>query len=300
MKRSVLLFALCIYIFAGCNKEPQNTLDQEECQVEVSFSNDFTKSLLKSTTGPEKTITNVILFGVDASGNFAGKYSIDHQPATTESMTILKKVKTLYAIANPTPEIESLATPNKAALDILFGIFTGTNALVTPLLMGGSGDVSVSGSNYSAAIQLIRTVAKVTFNSTETGLVITSVTAKNVPNQAYVFKQASVAVPASVTRFDYANTVAGTDTDPIYVAESTNTNVSNTTTFVVNGTYDSKTASYEITLKTGSTNLAIERNKHYSVDVKAVSTTSCTISITTPDWDPVNAGEYEIPYEEFH
>ncbi|MDR1171194.1 MAG: hypothetical protein LBL24_01940 [Bacteroidales bacterium] len=295
MKKSVLLFALCVYIFAGCTKEPQKALDQEECQVEVSFSNDFTKSLLKSTTDEEKTLSKVVLFGVDAAGDYVAKYTIASPVVGAQPLTILKKIKTLYAIANPTNTMEAL-TPDKTELDALVGDFSSAPA--TPLLMGGSGDIVNNEGVYWVVITLSRAMAKVVFTSE--GFTITSVKATNTPDQAYVFKQPSVAAPSTATLIDTYAGVAGTDADPVYVAENANAADETATKFAVSGKLDNnKTVTYNITLKSGpSTFLPIERNKQYNVTVK-VTDTSCTVTITMPDWDDVNGGEYEIPYDDF-
>jgi ABC-type uncharacterized transport system auxiliary subunit len=298
MKKSVLLLALCMYIFAGCNKEPQNTTDQEECQVEVSFTNDFSKSLLKSTTTAEKGMTEVILFGVDASGNYVGKYAIPAPIEGVNSVNILKRNHTLYAIANPSPAIKALENQNKAALDALVGDFA--TAPVTPLLMGGSGVIAVNSGVYTVNIALIRSMAKVVFTSTDAALTITGVKAMNTPNQGFVFKQTLVAVPASAARISTYTAVAGTDAAPVYVAENTNTSDAIATKFIVTGVYNSKTANYEVILKTGSTLLPIERNKQYNVSISPSDETSCGITISMPDWDDEDAGNYVIPDDQFH
>lgn len=290
-----------MYIFAGCNKEPQNMLDQEECQVEVSFSNDFTKSLLKSTTNAEKVMNKVVLFGVDENGIYVNKYPIEAPVLGTQPVTIHKKVRKLYAIANPTSAIESLTNQNATALDALVGDFA--TAPVTPLLMGGSGIIAVNSGAYSVNIALIRSMAKVVFTSTDAALTIISVKAANTPSQGYVFKKTPVAEPASVPRTTYAE-VAGTDDNPVYVAESLNSDTDennvNTTKFTVTGQLNGKTAIYDIVLKTGSTKLAIERNKQYNVSISPSDETSCDVIISMPPWDPVEAGDYTIPDAEFH
>jgi hypothetical protein len=302
MKKSILLFALCACIFAGCSKEePQDMSGSDEYQVMVSLSTDFTQSMLKSeATDAEKTVNKVILFGVAEDGSYVATYTINHQPIAAEPITILRKVKTLYAIANPTAAIEGLASPNAATLDLLAGSFTGAS----PFLMGGKGTITKNGADYTVSIQLVRTAAKVAFASTNAELTITSVTVKNTPHQAYVFRQGITdevedGVAATPDPAGRSNDATVTGSAPIvYVAESVNNDAANTTTFTVAGTYDGKTASYDVVLKTGTNNQPIDRNRHYSVRLKPITESVCDVSVfDIPDWDDVDGGEYEMDFD---
>ncbi len=291
MKNLVLLFvfALCIYIFAGCNRTPKDT-DEETRKIVVFFSaKSDANSLLKSTASDnEKKITKVALFGVDALNNVIENYTpIDNPPSTGTSLVISNNVNMLYAIANPS-DVMVAKTPSNLS-DILAMTGTFADAPQSPFLMGGKGDVS----NYAVNIEFIRAVAKISFIG-KNEFVIESVTVGNTPDHGYIFSQALPVVPLSAARVSYPKVESSTPM--VYVAENTK---QDPTQFVVTGKFNSKQATYAFVLVDRGTKVDIARNTHYQVNISPKTDSECTITIDIPDWGDGDTDDIEIPDEKF-
>ena len=286
MKRIVLLLILSMFVLAGCEKN----LPADENQVLIylstgSLANQETKS---TTADAEKLISKIVLYGVDDKNAVVKTFTVPNPTLTGFKLTIPVQVKTLYAIANPTADIENAATPlNVAAILNLTADFT--EAPQSPYIMSGIG--AVSGSN--ANIELIRAIAKVEI-SPQNEFLIESVTVKNTPDKGFVFKKESTAAPTTSSRVSYP---ANTSNSTVYVAENSK---DNPTEFEITGTYLGKQAIYTIVLSKDNTPIDIVRNTYYKVSVSALTDKECTITITIPAWEGViTTDEHIIPDTNF-
>ncbi|MDR1171193.1 MAG: fimbrillin family protein, partial [Bacteroidales bacterium] len=242
-----LLFVSGLFIMAGCEFDIEDHPEPERL-VTISLTvGSEPASLLKASTASQEEkdiIGDVVFFGVDAKGGYIDTYpfSIGEQ-----SLTISSRIKTLYAVANPTLDMLA-ATPSETDLQNMTVDFTAAPA--SSFLMSGSGVVSGS----SVSIALVRSVAKIEIKGKK-GFKVTGITVENTPDKGYVFPQSPLAVPdGSVPSYTTSDTI-------FYVAENTRTAAARTQ-FTVTGTYDGKTASRTITL-----NLDLVRNKHYSISI---------------------------------
>ena len=289
MKKKVLLYALCACIFTGC-KDSKETLEPDDRQVDILFSaKATTSSFLKSTVTPaENLISKVILFGVDVQNNVIENYAvINNPPLTGIQLTISKDVKSLYAIANPSTDMEATKPSSVSDLMNLVGDFT--NAPQSPFLMGGNGNVIGDKVN----IELIRAVAKIEIIG-KNGFQIATVTVKNTTGKGYVFRKETFSVPASASMVNYP---AINTTNPIlYVAENSR---QNPTQFVVTGQLQGKQASYTIVLTNEGQNVDIVRNTHYQVDITPITESECIVTITIPAWSDATTDDHVIPDENF-
>jgi len=285
MKNSIiiLLFAFFLFNLTGCNK--YDPVDSEEYQKVVIFvSTQSLSSLLKSTTvanNDEKFVGELLLFGVDNEKVeqreliTIGAGDIDDNGIISVELILKRKIKTLYAVANPTTDLKNadlLLQPVTALtnMTVSFGVMPGR-----PFLMSGTGTVN----SYSATIELFRAVAKVEIESLDNDLKIISVTAKNTPNQGYVFERKSLTSIPGVP-INYNNPVSSPN--PIYVAENI---ASNPTNFELVGEYKKQPVNYTIVLKKNDDNIPIQRNKHYKVGIKPLTESQGIISLSIPDWE---------------
>ena len=281
MKRIVLLLVLSVFVLAGCEKN----LPADENQVLIylsagSLENQESKS---TATDAEELISKLLLYGVDDKNAVVKIFPVISNPTLTGfKLTIPVQVKTLYAIANPTADIEN-ATPSNVS-DLLNMTANFTAAPQSPFIMGGKG--TVSGSN--ANIELIRAIAKVEIIS-KNEFQINTVTVKNTPDKGFVFQKESTAAPATSSRVAYP---ANTNTT-VYVAENSK---DNQTEFEITGTYLGKQATYTIVLSKDEAPIDIVRNTCYMVSVSALTDKECTFTIDIPSWEGViTADEHIIP-----
>ena len=297
MRKLVFCLFLFGFIFSGCKKKPEAppTPPDEDLQVVIVFSTQSQSvSLLKSgATEAEEKIDKIILFGVDDQSNVVAYPAITGSQLTEAlgggmKLTISKKVKSLYAIANPSVALENATPANVTALMDLRGVF-GT-APASPFLMGGKGDIN----NSSANIQLIRAVAKIEITGNN-DFDIKMVTVQNTPNQGFVFKQTTFSVPSSFGRTNYATVTSATPI--LYVAESPG---GNPATFLVTGVFDGIQASYLITIQVDGVPVDIVRNTHYQVGVTPITESEYDVTIAIPDWMDRKTDDHEIPYEDFN
>ena len=306
MKKLVFCLSLCGLFWTGCTREPKETLD--EGRIEILFTANTQASLLKSTpTTAENNVTEIMLIGVDGSGNVvtggctpASLTGADLTAALTvlgTSITVSKRVVTLYAIANPSSSLRTSAN----SLTTLSGLQGLTNSFAAPMpaspfMMSGTGTVNHTAK--TVAIELIRAVAKIDIRSGTTGFVITSASVQSTPDLGYVFGRTPLVIPTSgMTRVNYG---AVTSANPIlYAAESPGS--ASGTSFNVTGSYDEKTATYNFRLTKLTSYIDIVRNTHYVVNINPVTEATCTITITIADWnDETSLDPIEIPYENFN
>ena len=284
VKRIVLLFAIIFCVLPGCQHEVFVESDRE---VLISFSAQLlSSSLLKSAASTEEnSVENLLLYGVDAQGNVIEDFLMENPSLNDTTLTLSKKVKSLYAIANPCADLIEANPENLSDLMSLTGDFANTPQL--PFLMGGKGDVN----DKNVHIALYRTVAKIEIFS-KNEFQIMSVTVKESPNKGYVFKQETLSIPTSADLIAYP-IVNVNSVNPVvlYVPENSKTNP---TEFVVAGTYLDKPINYTIVLKSEGVDIDIVRNTHYEVGISAISDMECSITVNIPAWNDVVANNQVI------
>lgn len=301
MKKLVLLFTACTLIFAGCNKEPQDMVDQEhEVVISVSTGMDATSLLKSAGTPQEQAISGIItIYGYNSSNVYVDKIDFD-QNATggmTQTISIKKSITKMYAIANYFGTLPT--SPTVATLEGLtanMGVSMGAQP-ASPFLMSGIGNVTAG----SVSIGLVRAVAKVAITSTA-DFTINSIQVRNTPNLGYVFGRSPLAMPSgsgfSLINYAVNSNVNSTTAPILYVAENTYVGAvaDQLTTFQVVGEFLGNTATYNIILKqtvSGTTNnIAITRNNCYNLVIKPVTVSDYTITINVIPWNDVNADDY--------
>ena len=272
-----MLLAFGLFVLTGCERDLNDNFEQDRLVVVDFTAGSPSGPSLKSVgTDIENSIGKILLFGFDASDDFVEKNIISN-PSATEKLIISRKVKSLYAIANPSAVMMEAANPsNVAAIMDMVGNF-GT-APASPFLMSGNGNVNTTNSN--ATINFVRSVAKVDFIG-NTEFTISNVEVKNTPDKEYVFKQEALAVPpAAGYGVSYSSTIPS-----VYVTENRG---ANPTQFVVTGQIDGKSATYTIVLQIGGVDIDIERNSYYKVNITPITETTCTVDVSTiPEWNDV-------------
>ena len=243
MKRDIifLLFVCSVFSLIGCNRELD---DDPEHEVSINFT---VGSLLKATATPAEDLVNkIVLYGVDGQ-TMIEKYTIT-QLNTTQKIS--KKVKSFYAIANPTSTMENLTTV--AELTNLTFDFTAATPPASPFLMSGTGTIS----GTSVSINLVRMVARIEITCTDSKFTNASITVSNTPRYGYVFPRTPLAVPNSCTRAtnSYTNVVFPVS---IYVAENTGATL---TSIKVDGQYNGAAISPSYTFNFSNN---IVRNTNY-------------------------------------
>lgn len=265
---SVAIIALVLFNMAGCRKDP--TVDAGKERIIVFFSTEaVSASLIKATqpaTGAELTINEVIVFGTDDVGNILQTELIQNPSLSGQAIEFLRRVETIYAIANPSTDMKNSNPANVAALKGLIANFA--NAPASPFLMSGSGVVDA---DRYAVIELEKPFAKVEIAGGN-GFEIESVTVINTPDKGFVFPQPTFSVPGTAGRIDYptVNTVAGNKIT-VYVAENS---AQNPTQFLVTGKFAGNNDNipidlFYITLQENNEDIDIERNTYYQVIINA-------------------------------
>ena len=282
------MIVLGFYIFTGCNQE--FFAFEEERDIFIFFSyNSFSSSLLKSTASEdEKTINEIIVYGVDAEDKVVHVhtfYPINEPIDAVTLSSVSRKVKWLYAIANPSDDIKDAPTPLSVDdLMDLYCIFTSEPQ--SPFVMSGKGPVS----DYTAQIDLVRTVAKIEINAIN-DLQITKITV-DAPEKGYVFKTEEATTERVIFEKNYESLPATTVT--IYVAE----NISSVTPthFTINGLLEGKDVEYSFEFKRDDEQpIEIKRNRHYKVGVTPVTHSTGNFTITIPEWENVISDKQKIP-----
>ena len=277
MKKIVLLLIISVFILTGCEHE-QMLGSEDDRLVSISFSTrSLSSSLLKSTVSPEEeSIVKMILFGVDDLGNVVQTIipPLPEPPLTAVQVTISRKVKSLYAIANPSADIEAKNPITVSDLIDMTGDFS--EAPQSPFLMSGKEDVN--GYNINIIVELVRTVAKIEIIG-KNEFLISSVTVSNTPDKGYVFKKETLSMPTPDNRVTYSSVISATPT--LYVTENS---ALNPVEFVITGEFQGKLANYTIVLKSGGSTIDIVRNTHYQVNITPITESECSISINIPGW----------------
>jgi len=243
---------------------------------------------LKAST-EEENIVRIVLFGVDNLGKVEELLNINRSPSPTgESVTISRKIESLYAVANLDVSAETLSTVS----DLTNLTSNFATAPTSPFLMSGIA-TNLNRTSKTVTIDLVRAVAKIEIIGEE--FVIETVQVKNTPNQGYVFgKVEPLQIPSGTgfNRISYETSA----TPLFYVAENIS---SNPTVFEITGNYLGRSAVYPIVLKQGPGNVDILRNTHYRVTVTAITEDEFTIQINIPDWDDVVTDDHLIPDDLF-
>ena len=286
MKNSIFIFCLAFFLLssASCNSELKN--DNTDARSVVVFFPTQTHSLLKSTANDdEELIEEVLLFGVDADNNVIQDFIINTPSSGGEPVgSVLRKVKSFYAIANPSDELKEEKPKTLSDLEKITGSFA--KAPKKPFLMSGKGAVN----SFSASIELVRTMAKVNIFSKDAEFKIQSVTVSNTPDEGYVFKKESFAVPESAERISYSTVVSSNPT--LYIAEN---NKLDPTVFIVSGTVDGVTRNYSVELKKDAKYIDIVRNTHYQIGIAPINESEADITISLPEWNDVKTDNHSVP-----
>jgi len=220
-------------------------------------------SLLKSqASNQENLITEVKLYGAEENGNITDYQSLVPNNSGTP-ITISRKIKTLYAIANPI-NIASVSTVS--ALMELTADFT--NAPKSPFLMSGKAEVNRNGLSTSVNIVLVRAIAKIEIEIIDINneFAIESIVVKNTRAKGYVFERETLSV-SSFSLKDYTYTNPLPKKFDVYVAE--NTLITPTQIFVT-GKYQGETITHNFTVKGKNAqgqDVGIIRNRCYPVKI---------------------------------
>jgi len=270
----------------GCKKSDPRV--EPDRQVFITFTSK-SLSLLKSlATEDEDRIKKIIIFGVDDQNNVDKSFVIDN-PSLSNGivLTISRKIKTFYAIANPSTSLEVASPLTVSDLIALTDDFS--NLPESPFLMSGIANII----NETATIELTRVVAKIKIISTG-GFQINSIIVENTSSKGYVFPRLPFSTPSEKT--NYTELLSSEPT--FYVAE--NSSVS-PTRFVVSGQLDGKPSKYTIQQLTTSTGnpINIVRNCYYEVTIKPITEDDCSITINIVDWIDVEVGGHTIPDNAF-
>ena len=247
----VLLFAFSHFIMTGCKHDPQDDPEADRL-IEVSFSTrSLSGSLLKSAANPaEDLIGKIILFGVNDQNQVVKTFPV---LVTGGTLTIPRKVQTLYAIANPSPAMEAATPSSVSDLTNMIGDFT--NAPQSPFLMSGKRVVS----GNSVNIELIRAVAKIDIICIN-GFQIETVTVMNTAAKGYVFNRETLSIPTlDVVTYSFSG-----NNPSIYVAESSK---QKPVQIVVTGKIQGKQKSLTFTLTKDEQDIDIIRNTRYQVTI---------------------------------
>jgi len=254
MKSSIqFLLAACIFFsLTGCERDPH---DEPEHTVSINFT---VGSMLKSTATPaENAVDEILLFTLD-SDNKVVKHPIIQLSGA--ELTISKKVKWFYAIANPTT---TLKNQNPASVTDLEDLTWDFQTALTPTSkFPMSGKQEYSGTK-SISIELVRLVAKINITTSDTKFTDISL-AVTTPRYGYIFARTPLSVPNASTRVTYN---FSNFNSPVYVAENVGT--SNLTRFVVNGKYEGNAINpaLDFNLREGTQGINIVRNTCYEVPI---------------------------------
>ena len=269
MKRIVFCLCLCGVILGGCRRK---TIEEVPRHVAIFLS---TRSLadvsLKSTASAEESLINKLkLFGVDNQGNIVESIPVIHNPPQTVLRTISPKVGSLYAIANPSADMEDANPTNVSDLMSMTGDFS--TAPQSPFLMSG---IAVVG-GYNVNVEMVRSVAKIVVIG-EDGFIVQSVAVRNTPETGFVFRPPTLTAPSSA-RVNYPETTQKT----VYVAENT---TQSPTRLIVKGTFEGRPNEVNVNFTVDGRLVNIIRNTSYSVAIGMTTPQDCNITITISDWD---------------
>ena len=252
----VLLITFTLFIMAGCEQNSKNDPEPERF-VAVSFSARSMSGLLKSAASEEEdSIGKIILFGVNDQNEVVQTFPIlTGTSLSGTQLTISRKVKSLYAIANPSDDME-VAIPSMFTVSNLMDM-TGdfTVAPQPPFLMSCISEVNSDNIN----IEFVRAIAKIDIIGIN-GFQIESITVMNTPAKGYVFNREDLSVPTSdMVTYSYTE-----DNLAIYIAESSK---QNPVGFLVTGQFQNEQESCTIMLTSEGQKIDIIRNTYYQVSV---------------------------------
>ena len=253
---TVLLFTCSLFIMVGCEHDQEIDPEQDHL-VQISFSaQPLSGSLLKSTGSQEENlISKVILFGVNEQGVVI--HTFPNLPASGTQLIISRKVKTLYAIANPTDALANADPANVSGLMDMTIDFA--NAPKSPFVMSCIKEVNIS-TTANINLEFVRTVAKINVTGT-VDFQITKVVVSNVTSKAYVFSRNTFSVPSS-TKATYSDNGSN---PVIYIAENSKSSPVKVT---VTGVFQEEAGDYDFTITSGKSNIDIIRNTSYQVNVR--------------------------------
>ena len=279
-----MIFLVLGVLLAGCDQHIIDTDDEREIIVFFT-ARSLSASLLKSTASEaEKYIEDILVFGVDGNGIVAQTFIIpqlDEQYLSNGIVleSVSRLVKSFYAIANPSAEMKTEPYPSNVS-ELLSMTCAFSSSPKTPFVMSGVGNI-VSG--YVAQIDLVRTVAKIEITASP-NFEIEKITVANTPGEGYLFKRDPLSVPdVSMTTYQEIEPLTPS-LATLYVAEN---NKDTPTQFIVTGQFDGQTVSYTVEFSKNGAKIDIERNKHYMVEIIAITHSKGQFTITVPDWEDV-------------
>ena len=285
MKKIIIWLVISGFVLSGCDDKV--ILPDDDFDVLVNISTSSLSDIKSAEMTDESLITKYILYAVDGDNKVMKTFPSQSNPSLTGvKLSISKEVVSLYAIANPSTEIES-ASP-KTVSDLLNLTASFATAPVSPFIMGGKGDVIGSNAN----IELIRAIAKVEVIA-QNEFVIESVKVMKTPDQGYVFQKQTISAPPTSTKVEY---LEKTTNSTVYVAENSK---DVPTEFFVKGKYLDKPTTYTIILKIDGAAIDIERNTYYKVGISALTEFECAITISIPAWSDKPTDPHIIPDDDF-
>jgi len=239
-------------MLTGCERE---TNDDPEQTVSIDFT---VGSMLKATAiGNENVVDEILIFTVDDQNAVVSKHTITQLSGA--KLTISKKVKWLYAIANPTTTLKDQSLSSIGNPEALTWDFQTALTPTSKFPMSGKQEVN----GASVSIVLVRLVAKINITANDPKFTDPSITVKT-PRYGYIFARTPFAIPTPVSLINYTYTNLPST---VYVAENSGT--SNLTEFIVNGKYDGTAINpaYTFNLKNGAQGINIVRNTYYEVPI---------------------------------
>ena len=264
MKKKINILFLCVFVLSnmtGC-KSPDDC--EQEQQIVIFFTTgSLSGSLLKSQASDEEDfIADVKLYGVDENGNITAFPLLVPNNSGT-SITISRKIKSLYAIANP-KNIASVSTFSEL-MDLTADF---TNAPKSPFLMSGKAEVNKNGLSTSVNIILVRAIAKIEIEiiDIKNEFAIESIEVRSTPAKGYVFERETLSVSSfGLKTYTYSSPLP--KKFDVYVAE--NTLITPTQIFVT-GKYQGETITHNFTVKGKNAqgqDVGIFRNTCYPVKI---------------------------------
>ena len=279
MKKIAVLFLFSSFILTGCDKHPMNESESLDRQVMINFTaKSLSNSLLKSVaSAAENSIEQIILFGANDNSEVVQTFPALQNPQLTgTAVYVSSEVASLYVIANPSDDMESL---NPLTVDDLMAMTCDyANAPQAPFLMSSMGKLSGNSIN----IELVRTIAKIDIIG-KNDFQVESVTVMNTPASGYVFDKGTLSVPSS-DMIAYPENSSSS----VYVAENSG---QNPTKLFVKGMFQGQFTAYTIVLSTDGKPMDIERNTCYQVFITPITELECDVNISIPEWNDMVAEE---------
>lgn len=257
MKRYVFFFG-CVFItgLVGCSLVDEPEQDRQ-VMIKFSAASLLSGSSLKLAASQEEDLfTKVILFAVDDQNEVKDTFILKNPSLSGTSCTLPREIKLLYAIANPSPEIENEEPETVSDLNLMTCDFT--LAPYSPFLMSGIGEIT---DESSVSITLVRAIAKINIVNNDHNFVIESITVNDTPAKGYVFDvENRPPLIIETTTYSYSGNSS------VYVAENSQSELK--TEFVVTGQYQDQPIIHTFHLtKDDGQDIDIVRNNCYHVDI---------------------------------